>query len=239
MTTETMRPAAPAPSISVIIAAWQEATQIADAVASARAAGADEVIVIDGGSTDETVSRATTAGATAVLMSTLGRAKQQNAGARLATGDVLFFVHADCRVSAALLGQLRQQFRTHLDLVAGCCRQALAANGWRYRWLEWGNLRRALWWGWSFGDQGQFVLRRVFDEVGGFPDWPLLEDVELNRRLQGCGRRVVLTQPLTVSARRWQKQGLLRQTFLNWLILSLYSMGVSPSTLSRLYRSIR
>jgi hypothetical protein len=124
-------------------------------------------------------------------------------------------------------------------VVGGCFQQQIDAPGRLYRWLEWGNLRRVLWTGMAYGDQGLFLRREVFEQLGGFPEWPLMEDVGLMQRLRGRGRFVVVTARLHVSARRWQRRGVIRQTLLNWTLLALYFAGVPPSRLARYYQMIR
>ncbi len=225
------------PRVSVIIPALNEAARIAETIAAARAAGADEVVVVDGGSRDATIPQA--AGADRVLSSLPGRAVQQNRGAAVATGNVLVFLHADCLPAPGSITVLRDVLNRDPDIVGGCFQQRIDAAGWAYRLWEWGNLRRVLWWRMAYGDQGLFLRRDVFTAIGGFPEWPLMEDVGLMERLRGRGRFVVLWPRLVVSARRWRKRGLLRQTALNWTLLTLYALGVAPKHLARLYTHVR
>jgi rSAM/selenodomain-associated transferase 2 len=222
--------------LTVIIPALNESPNIAAAMASARDAGFDEIIVVDGGSTDDTVANAATA--YRVLTSPSGRAIQQNHGAAAATGDVLCFLHADCRLHPDS-GRLMREVLRDEHVIGGCFTQRIDAPGWKYRWLEWGNRQRVLWRQMAYGDQGIFLRRDVFDAVGRFPEWPLMEDVELMRRLRGRGRFVILPTPLVVSARRWQKRGVIRQTLLNWSLLWQFAQGVSPEELAKQYRPVR
>jgi rSAM/selenodomain-associated transferase 2 len=239
MPSDSVSPTAPSePRLTAIIPAWQEAATIAATVRSVRAAGFDEIIVVDGGSADATVELARAAGADRVLSVAPGRASQQNAGADLATGDVLCFLHADCRPDSRSGAALRKAFG-HPEVCAASFVQRIDAPGWAYRWLEWGNLRRVLWWRMGYGDQGLCVRRTTFEVVGRFPPWPLMEDVALSLRLRGQGRWVVLSPPLVVSARRWERRGIVRQTLTNWLIVGLFACGVSPERLARLYRHVR
>lgn len=222
--------------VSVVIPALQEAANIGAAIASARAAGADDVVVVDGGSTDGTADLARAADV--VLTGTRGRARQQNAGAERSRGDALLFLHADCRLAVGACAQIRSVLADPA-VVGGCFRQRIDAPGLRYRIVERGNLLRALGWGWMYGDQGLFVRREIFERLGRFPEVRLMEDWLLSRELVRAGRSVILPGPLLVSARRWQQAGLVRQTLRNWLLLSLALAGVPPDKLSAWYPTVR
>ena len=123
--------------------------------------------------------------------------------------------------------------------VGGCFQQRIEADGWAYRWLERGNAWRVRWLGMAYGDQGIFIRRSVFERLGRFPDVKLMEDVLLMKRLRGAGRFVLLPERLLVSARRWQRHGIVRQTLRNWMLLTFATCGVSPSCLARFYPNSR
>ena len=221
---------------SIIIPTLNEALQIAGAIASAQALEPAEIIVVDGGSTDDTLAAARDADQ--VLTAARGRASQQNSGAAASRGDVLLFLHADCRLEPQGLGQIATAL-ADARCVGGCFRQRIDADGVRFRWLERGNSLRVRLWGLAYGDQGIFVRRDVFDRLGGFPALTLMEDLFFMKRLRREGRLALLAGPLHVSARRWQRQGVLRQTTRNWCLTALAHCGVSPNRLVRFYPHVR
>ena len=224
-------------NVSVVIPALNEAGHIAASIRSAIAAHFHEVIVVDGGSTDKTISIAADLDCH-VLQTWAGRALQQNLGARHATGDVLLFLHADSRLFPGCLGQI-QDVLADDHVLAGAFHHRIDARGALFRLIEQGNALRVRWFGMAYGDQGIFLRRDVFWKLGGFPDVRLMEDVLLMRRLRRRGRVVLLPGPLTISARRWRQQGIIRQTIRNWMLLAAASLGVSPNQLARLYPNRR
>jgi rSAM/selenodomain-associated transferase 2 len=193
-----------------------------------------EVLVVDGGSTDD--SRAVVARTPSVrwVSAPRGRARQMNTGASAAGGDALLFLHADTRLpdgaGAAILAALAEpgvvggRFDVRLD-----SRRPLL-------WIV-GTLmnHRSRLTGISTGDQGIFVRREIFDALGGYPDIPLMEDVELSRRLKRRGRLVALRLRVVTSARKWEREGVVRTVLLMWTLRLLYTLGVSPARLHRWY----
>ncbi|GIW96030.1 MAG: glycosyl transferase family 2 [Pirellulaceae bacterium] len=219
--------------VSVIIPAINESDFVAGAVGSARKAGADEVWVVDGGSQDATVARATEAGAQ-VMGSLPGRAVQMNRGAEAAGGDILLFLHADCRLDSEAISQIRSA-APH-DWIFGAFRQRIEADRWLYRIWERGNAWRVRWCGVVYGDQAMFVRRSDFWAAGGFEEEPLLEDLLLSLKLRRQRWPILLDGPVWVSARRWRRYGLVRQTLRNWAIVAAWYLGASPQRLARYYR---
>ncbi|MGE3779667.1 MAG: TIGR04283 family arsenosugar biosynthesis glycosyltransferase, partial [Pirellulaceae bacterium] len=207
---------------------------IAGAVTSAWQAAVDEVIVADGGSTDPTRDLAVDGGARTIV-SEPGRARQQNAGARVARGDVLLFLHADNRLVPGCGDQVRRAF-VRPQIMAAAFRQRIAAVGWGFRMLEWGNALRVCWLGTPYGDQGLCLRREVFERVGGFPEVELLEDLLIMRTVRRVGWPVLLPGPLHVSARRWQRHGVVWQTIRNWWLVAAFQCGRTPAELARHYR---
>jgi rSAM/selenodomain-associated transferase 2 len=221
--------------ISVIIPTLNEAASIAAAIDSAWRAGAAEVIVADGGSHDGTVDTCRRLRCELVT-APCGRASQQNAGAQVASGDVLLFLHADNRLGAddvarQIAAALADARRTH-----GAMRQRIDAPGGAYRWLERGNAARVRWLGLPYGDQAIFIRRPSFFEHGGFPSVPILEDLLLMQRLRRAAWPALIDGPVVVSPRRWQQHGVARQTLRNWWLLARHACGATPESLARHYR---
>ena len=220
--------------ISVIIPMFNEADAIASSVDRAWAAGANEVIVVDGESTDESLTIAAGCRCQAIA-SRRGRAIQQNEGARRATGDVLLFLHADNWLAAGAISQIIDAMQD--DCVqGGAFRQRIDSDRWIYRLIERGNAFRARSLKRPYGDQAIFMRHEIFTQLGGFPEIPLMEDVLLMRAFARQAQPILLDGPLHISARRWQKQGVMRQTLRNWALIAALWLGVSPDRLARFYR---
>ncbi len=220
-----------AASITVIIPSLNEESRIGLAVASV-AADATEVIVVDGGSTDGTVHEATAAGAR-VVEGIRGRGAQMEAGAGVASGEWLVFLHADTRLEKGWADALRG-----LDegAVGGAFSFRLDSSRRRYRLVEAGVRLRCAALSLPYGDQALFARLQTFVQTGGFGNTPILEDVDLIRRLRRCGRLAFPSVRAVTSARRWEEHGFLRTTLINWLVLALDSAGYPREHLARLYR---
>lgn len=226
---------APVP-VSVVVPALDEADTIEAMLATLaplRARGS-EVIVVDGGSRDDTAVRAA-AGATRVLHARPGRAPQMNAGAAVATGELLWFLHADTLVDELVLAAMEAAARDH-DVSWG--RVGVRLDSWRPLLRLTAvlmNIRSRLT-GIATGDQGIFVRRALFDRIGGFPEQPLMEDVELSARLRGHAAPRCLPTGLTTSARRWERHGVIRTILLMWSLRLAYWRGADPAVLAARYR---
>ena len=219
--------------VSVIVPALNEEERIAEAIDRAWLAGANEVIVADGGSTDRTVAICLQSHCLLIECKP-GRAAQQNAGAAAASGSVLLFLHADCSLAEGSVAQIVRAVGDGHQF--GAFQQRIEAPGMLYRWLEWGNARRVLWWGLAYGDQAIFIDRELFMKLGMFADVKLMEDLLLMRSARKHSWPVLLPGPLHVSARRWQKHGVIRQTLRNWLLVAAWKCGISTDRLAAFYR---
>jgi len=227
--------------ISIIIPTLNEEASIARAIGSCREAGPCEVIVVDGGSRDRTVEIAH-GRADAVITAPRGRAAQMNAGAAVARGEVLLFLHADTLLPGgsvpAVLGALQDAaviggaFRVRLAASPGAGRYVRAALGITGRMI---GARGAVSRSYS-GDQAIFLRAEAFRAVGGYPEIPLMEDVELSRRMRRAGRTVLLPLRVGTSGRRWEAWGPLRTVLLMWRLRIGYLFGRTPSRCAEAYR---
>ncbi len=222
-------------SISAVIPVLNEQGRVGAAIASAFAAGAQEVIVVDGGSADATVARATASGAR-VIQSERGRGIQLHAGAMAAQGDILLFLHAD-----ALLPPVSEnEILTHLCRYhAGYFRLCFDDRSLPVRLVAWAaNLRSSLL-SLPYGDQALFLRRSLYQEIGGFRNYPFLEDLDFVRRLRKKHTVRGLPNCVTISARRLRKAFPLAPIIVslrNVCIALLFVLGVQPGHLIRFYR---
>jgi rSAM/selenodomain-associated transferase 2 len=164
-----------------------------------------------------------------------GRGVQLNAGAAVAAGQWLWFVHADCRLPAGWIDVFDALGQAQPPVVGGSFAFRLDSAAWQARVIERGVAWRVRWLGLPYGDQGLFVRRDAFTRMHGFAPWPLMEDVEFVRRLTRHGRLVHLSQQVTSSARRWERDGWWRRSGANLVTLSGYFLGIRPERLARRY----
>lgn len=223
-----------ASTLAVIIPTLNEAAHLGETLERVARGQSQEIIVADGGSTDGTCAVARQMGAR-VLEAPRGRARQMNAAAAVASSELLLFLHADTWPPEGYAGVIRDHLN-HSTVVAGAFRFALREPVPGRRLLEGLVLARCRCFGTPFGDQGLFVRRDLFQAVGGFADWPLLEDVEILRRMRRHGRVGLAAAPARTSSRRWQERGVLRTFFTNQIVMLAYYTGVSPDRLARFYR---
>ena len=224
------------PLVSVVIPVVHDDVALTSVLSSLEADDRVQVIVVDGGSIPsaspalEAVHRHVV-----FLMSAPGRARQMNLGAALARGEWVLFLHADTQLPH---GWVDEVARVHEDgsMVGGCFRFRLDSDVVFARLLEWGVTLRVRWAKLPYGDQALFVRRRVFEDLGGFLEMSLMEDVDFIRRLRRSGGLHYSNLPAVTSARRWQEDGWLRRSAENVALLLLYLVGVSPRRLARWYR---
>ncbi len=217
-------------AVSVVIPALNEEASIAATIDAARAAGAAEVIVADGGSSDATIAIAAERGARVITGETL-RAAQINRGISVAGNDTIIVLHADTLLPSGAAVAVEEALASgalfgafHVEFVEGLRFVAFMINA-RTR------LTRKPW-----GDQAQFARRETFLRMGGYPPFPIMEDYELARRMKRAGKIAFLPLTVRTSGRRFLAKGVLRATFVNWLIIGAYHLGVRPERLARWYR---
>jgi rSAM/selenodomain-associated transferase 2 len=223
-----------AAKISIIIPAINEAGNIKKAIATTQVNLNIEVIVVDGGSSDDTVAIAQSLNVK-VISSSPGRAVQMNAGAIAASGEILLFLHADTRLPTGFDEMIRtalQQPKT----TAGAFKLRIDASPLSLRWVEWGVNLRSHFYQMPYGDQAIFLTKEIFQQIGGFPELPIMEDFELMRRLKRIGRVVIISTPVLTSARRWLQKGVFKTTLLNQIVIIAYLLGVSPERICSWYR---
>jgi rSAM/selenodomain-associated transferase 2 len=218
---------------SVIIPALNEAKGILGSLASVKnQQGESEIIVVDGGSHDETAEIARLHAN--VITCKRGRAVQMNAGACYARGDVLLFLHADTCLSPGGLSAMETALMDP-QVVGGTFRLRFDSPGYLLRVITFFTHFRFRYF--HYGDQGIFVRRAVFEQLGGFREIPIMEDLEFFKRLHGAGKVALLPHPVTTSARRYLEHGIVQQQLLDILLVILYLGGVRPETLLRWYEA--
>jgi rSAM/selenodomain-associated transferase 2 len=224
-----------APAISVVIPTFNEAHTIGGLLENLKTLGPAEVVVADGSSTDQTAEVASRYAR--VLSVARCRALQMNAGAHACSGDVLLFLHADVRLGSRALDAVRESMRVP-EVVGGNFDIRYEGGDWvSGAFTRINRTRRRC--GVFYGDSGIFCRREVFDALGGYRPWPILEDYDFARRLRRSGKLALLDEPIWVSDRRWRTAGLL-PTLWSWFwIQGLYLVGVSPERLAVLYRHVR
>jgi rSAM/selenodomain-associated transferase 2 len=219
--------------IAVVIPARDEEEHIEAAIRSAREAGA-RVIVVDGGSRDATVPRAKESGAL-VLASALGRARQLAAGAEAAgDADAFVFLHADSTLPAGWAARVERALADP-QVAGGAFAFRFAERGALLRFVELGVRLRLALARLPYGDQGLFVRGSVLRALGGVPQTPIMEDLDLVRGMRAHGRLALLRDPVTTSARRYQARGVLRTMLRNWLALAAWSLGVDRARIAAWY----
>lgn len=220
--------------ISIIVPTLNEEKNIKVAITSTESGKDVEVIVVDGGSQDSIVEITQGLGIK-VVFSSPGRACQMNVGALLATGNILLFLHADTTLPLQFDDMVRDALEQP-GVVAGAFNLRIDASQWSLRLVEWGVRIRSHFFNLPYGDQAIFIKREVFEQVGGFPELPIMEDFEMMRRLQRIGRITIVQGVVLTSARRWLQKGVFKTTLINQIAIIAYFIGVSPTRIRYWYR---
>lgn len=222
--------------ISIIIPVLNEAKILEQTLSRLHSElGPHELIIVDGGSTDGSIQIAEQYGK--VFISERGRSKQLNAGAAAASGNILIFLHADIWLESGALTAVETALSS--GYVGGGFRQKIDGENMLYRAIERAGNIRGKYLKVFYGDSGIFLSRADFKKIGGFPEIPILEEMEFSKALRRLGKTTLIIPHIHISARRWEKKGVLRTTVNNWLITLLYFLKFSPVQLAKLYRHIR
>ncbi|HLE19643.1 MAG TPA: TIGR04283 family arsenosugar biosynthesis glycosyltransferase [Vicinamibacteria bacterium] len=221
-------------NLSVIVPTLNEETLLPRALASVPRGA--EVVVADGRSADRTREVAVQLGAR-VVVGAPGRGAQMNQGAREASGDTLLFLHADCALGPGADEAIRQAL-SDACVVGGWFRLSVRPARPSLALVSFGSNLRARLLGLPYGDQALFMRRSVFDAIGGYRDVPIMEDVDLVRRLRKRGRLKCLDATVTTLPRHWERSGPLFTTLVNWAAIAAFSLGVSPSRLAPIYHRL-
>jgi len=220
--------------VSIIIPTLDEAKTIELTISYLKAISRAEMIVVDGGSRDQTPAIAAALGAR-VLKSAPGKAKQMNAGAVAASGEILLFLHADTHLPKNFEKSVKSTLARE-DVIAGAFSLGIDSDAGGLRFIERVANWRSRFFQMPYGDQALFLPRKLFREIGGYPEYPIMEDFELVRRLKRRGKIEILPESVRTSPRRWLNYGILRTWLLNQTIILAYYLGISPRRLSRWYR---
>jgi rSAM/selenodomain-associated transferase 2 len=226
------------PKFSFIIPVWNEESVILRTIEHIRglqsAAGA-EIIVVDGDSAGKTMEIARSAGVKTII-SERGRGNQMNDGAALAAGNILIFLHADTSLPPDALAFIDTAMRDEF-IMAGAFDLAIDSERPIFRLIEKAAALRSRLTRIPYGDQTVFMRKTVFNKLGGFSNIPIMEDVEIMRRIKKQGGKIrIIDRTVRTSSRRWEREGIIYTTLRNWLLITFYLLGIKPEKLVRFYR---
>ena len=220
------------PLVSIVIPVLDDAAALTRVLAQLTDQDDVEVVVVDGGSQDE--SRRVAGAADQVVESASGRARQLKVGVAATRGTFIWMVHADSGISAELLNQIRRS-AADLSVRWGRVNVRLAGDAFAYRVIEWSMNWRSRLTGICTGDQGIFVRRELLELIGGIPQQSLMEDIELCKKLRRLAVPRRLSGPIETAARRWERRGVLRTVLEMWYFRLAYFFGANPERLAARY----
>lgn len=198
-----------------------------------------EIIISDADSSDQTQKIAAARGAKVVNSNQGNRGLQLNKGAAAASAPILLFLHADSSLESSALAALVAKMQKKSDKIGGCFSLKIESEHPLLKFISWSSNLRAKYLNLIFGDQGIFIRKKVFKELGGFPEIELMEDWEFSKKMAAAGELLYLDKKIYTSARRWEEYGVLKTILLMHKIKLLYFLGYSPQKLKQIYRDAR
>ncbi|WP_420870570.1 TIGR04283 family arsenosugar biosynthesis glycosyltransferase [Mariprofundus ferrooxydans] len=224
-------------SIAVVVPVLNEQALLPALLERLHALPADEVVIVDGGSTDGTCQMLENS-TIRWISSAAGRANQMNAGASVTDADILLFIHSDTEINSSCFTAVKRAMQDAAT-VAGRFDIRFSGGHPLLRMIAWFINTRSRLTLISTGDQCLFVRRSHFEATGGFPSQPLMEDIEFTKRLKRQGHIACLREQVTTSSRRWETHGILKTILLMWRLRLLYFFGVPAGDLASMYRQVR
>lgn len=223
--------------VSIIVPTLNEAQGLNETLTQIQQLCPHELVVSDGGSDDNTLKIAEKF-TEQVIKGPAGRALQMNAGARIATGDIFLFLHADSRIEPASYEKMLHSLKNSKN-IGGAFSLCIDSDKWSLRLItRFANLR-SKYLGMAYGDQAFFVRNPIFQQMNGFHKFPICEDLDFFKRLRKLGPVILLKEKAFTSPRRWMKEGIWFTTLRNILIATLFELGFPPRILTKWYQAIR
>lgn len=214
-----------------------EAARIASVIQHIEKTEEVEIIVVDGLSVDNTVEVVSSLGVN-VISTPRGRSLQMNTGAKIASGEILLFLHADTKLPTGFAALVRQTLNQP-QVIAGAFELKIEGKEWGLRLIEKMVSLRSHFFQLPYGDQAIFIKAKTFNKFGGFPELPIMEDFEFINRLKRYGKIKILPVAVITSGRRWQQLGVFKTTLINQFMILGYYLGIPPEKLANFYRKKR
>jgi rSAM/selenodomain-associated transferase 2/rSAM/selenodomain-associated transferase 1 len=224
----------PSHELSIVIPLLNDTEPLRRLLATISADPRVDIVIVNGGATDDRLTAICDRSDVRFLTSLPGRGRQMNLGASAAAGHWIVFLHADTRLPPEWSDEIHRA-GSDPDVVGGSFRFRLDSSAWQARLIERAVERRVRWLDLAYGDQALFVRRDVFDAIGGYREWPLMEDIDFVRRLRQAGKLYHSPQPALTSARRWERDGWWRRSAKNVVLQALFFAGVAPERLAIWY----